>query len=236
MAKLAKKTTPIEKPSQISSPKKKNPFKGTIIVVAIFLLILGYFYFFEKNQPTDEEKKATPTVSYPLITSLSQDVKSFTITSAQGTLKVELNDKNEWLIKTAKDQVADLSKIESLIKDIDSLQGYQQIDATAMNAKEFSLDPANATITLTTKDGEQTLYVGKKTPATSRYYVSLEKPPVKTIYTTSTTVDGIINKKADDLKWVPPTNTPIPAPTTAEAQPTIEIPTNSSQNDQNPSQ
>lgn len=215
-AAVKKKVNFKKKPSQqfssppISKPKKfrsKSSFKGTVLVFLIFLLSLSYYVLYGKKQANTT---TTPKPSFDLLTFTTEDVTSVEINNAGSKLLFDTKD-SKWYLTSDSNKLADTEKITALLSDLKNLQGYQKIEKDNLVMREYGLDPVSKTITITTGTQTYRLTVGNKTPTNNQYYVSLDNQTI--VFTADAMIQTILEKKAKDLEWVPPTLTPQPTHT-----------------------
>lgn len=155
-------------------------FKTTLSLVALLALVLGYFYFFERDAAPPADDAATDTTQRQAGEAFwadelkADDVTAITIERGGAPIKIEKVD-GQWM-ETAPvrfplndyrpKQVIDGAAALTFVGKFTPGEGEQP------SLADVALDQPRATVTLTTKDGSRTIKLGK-TSSGSRGYAML---------------------------------------------------------------
>lgn len=213
-------TSSFQKSDATTQGKKKSPFLGTGIIFVVFIAFLAYFVFYEQGRPATTEPTPTPATTYDVLTFASSEVSTISIQHEGEVLLIEkegTEDTPTWEIREPAAMQADDSKVRTLIKDIQTIQATQKIEGEATaDLSLYGLDTTKNSLTITRNNAEDiTLLIGQEVTTGGSYYAQQQGQPVIFIITSST-LDTILQKTTDDLKWEPtptPTATTIPTAT-----------------------
>jgi hypothetical protein len=146
----------------------------TVIVVAAFVILLGYVLLVEGKRPPPPAQDATPTPT-GLLELQAQDIVAITITDEQQTVRLGRQTEG-WEI--AKDGPADAGKVDFAVAELASLDAKQRVSDQMDDPATFGLANRAWTITIETLSGEQThIRVGRETPDGTAFYVQREDDP-----------------------------------------------------------
>ena len=148
--------------------KKKS--MNLITAVAVLVVLSGayvgvktYVAKQEENEEEEEEKTQVFSIS-------SEDVQSikFVIDKKEGTFE---KNNDEWVKSDERDFPVDQDKLTEAIGSLDNVEADRVLD-NVTDTTEYGLDDPTNTITVTDKDGKETvLHVGMENESTSQYYV-----------------------------------------------------------------
>jgi hypothetical protein len=123
--------------------------KKLLVLTGVFLVLLAFVVFFERKQPTSEERAKA---AKRLADFKSDDVTAVTIERAD-LPKIELvrREKNRWTVTNPPASAADGFAAENLVSDLARLDVVGET-RTTFDPKEFGLDAPKAKATLTFAD------------------------------------------------------------------------------------
>jgi hypothetical protein len=188
--------------------------RSTWILLGVFALLVGFAWLYQRYQTNkaDNAATATPTVAPVRLYDLTNSqVNEINIAASAGD-KIDLYrdpESSNWAITDVPVDQADSSQIESISKQLLSLQVQETI------SQSLSLDSVNLvfpayTITMTTADGTQLVtFVGSQNAVGDSYYVRVDSGQV--VLVDKVVMDDVLNL----LKNPPllPTATPEVTPT-----------------------
>jgi hypothetical protein len=182
--------------------------RGTLIVLAIFVLLIGVTWYLEWSPAGKARPRGTATATaYPKLINIGtgQFVK-IELKDSTGTFAIQRNLNDTWSIADAQNTPADQGKIQQLLASLTGLQPMATLDINALAS--FGLVSANQTITIQSSNGTFVLKVGKLTPTSGGYYVQVDKNAPVVVDKTS--MDEILNSM-NRQALLPATATPLPA-------------------------
>jgi hypothetical protein len=194
--------------------------RNTLIVVALFALLLGYVYFVELNKTPAELGTPVPTPQ-PQVLNLTVDSdKSIEIGDLRSQREfIPTRSDEGWQVVEPQAKPADSPAIDSTLASIASLQASRVL-TNVTDLGQFGFITATLEVRLVMSDTTPyALTVGNKTPDGSNYYAVYTGDKSKVFIIPSSTFDSLV-------AWlgVPPyqpTATPTMTPT-PPVTPTIE--------------
>jgi hypothetical protein len=170
--------------------------------VAIAVLLVLWFAFNGWNKHESHEKATEQqTKSAPKVLALDASrIQSFTIATPDGASFTCAKQGKTWAITKPLAIRADQGKIASFLQSLTSATEDQQITAHPGNLKDFGLDPAAETLSLTadTEPRQFKLLLGSETPTSSGVYAQVAGHPQ--VFTLTDDVKTALEKKLFDLR------------------------------------
>jgi len=170
--------------------------RSTWILLAVFAILVGFAWFFQRHQANKAKNgaTATPTTSPANLYDLTNtQVDNINITDNAGE-KIDLyrdTGSSNWAITNVPVDKADSFKIESINTQLFSLIVQETLTQTPPLDSIGLVTPAY-TITMTTSDGTQLITnVGTQTAIGSGYYVRVGSGPV--VIVDKVVMDDILN-------------------------------------------
>lgn len=150
--------------------KKKS--MNLITAVAVLVVLSGayvgvktYVAKQEEKENAEEEEEKTQVFSIS-----SEDVQSIKFVIDKKEVTFEKNN-NEWVKSDERDFPVDQDKLIEAIGSLNNVEADRVLD-NVTDTTEYGLDDPTNTITITDKDGKETvLHVGMENASTSQYYV-----------------------------------------------------------------
>ena len=150
--------------------KKKS--MNLITAVAVLVVLSGayvgvktYVAKQEEKENAEEEEEKTQVFSIS-----SEDVQSIKFVIDKKEVTFEKNN-DEWVKSDERDFPVDQDKLTEAIGSLDNVEADRVLD-NVTDTTEYGLDDPTNTITVTDKDGKETvLHVGMENESTSQYYV-----------------------------------------------------------------
>ena len=157
--------------------------KATLGLVACFLILGSYIYFFELSEDTADEKIASNIIPLYEQSYGEYDIVTMEIVTAQGTSRFVRTDKThtqEWQLaspQTLPPENLDQVRINGAATRLGRLTASQMISQVT-NLSAYGLDPPTLTVTLTISNGQTiTLWAGNPTPVNDQHYLQWPTSP-----------------------------------------------------------
>lgn len=191
--------------------------KGTWIVLAVFVVLLGAAFYLNRNPlPKAEDASLTPSATAPsalLNGWQASDITYIAIKGSAAELSLTHRVDGGWDIAPDNTRPVDAGKVENLRSQLAAMLVATPLDAS-LDPEALGLSNPTNVITLKNAQGQQAvLKIGQPTPTGSGYYVQLNATPP--VVVNKSTLDGILGMLVRD-QLVATTPTP-PAGDTAPA-------------------
>ena len=150
--------------------KKKS--MNLITAVAVLVVLSGAYvgvktYVAKQEEKENEEEEEEKTQVFSIS---SEDVQSIKFVIDKKEVTFEKNN-DEWVKSDERDFPVDQDKLTEAIGSLDNVEADRVLD-NVTDTTEYGLDDPTNTITVTDKDGKETvLHVGMENESTSQYYV-----------------------------------------------------------------
>jgi hypothetical protein len=152
-------------------------WRHTLILLAVLAALGAYVYFFEVKKPEEDSTTAeTPKV----FAYTAQDVTRLAVADAQGgTAAVQRGEGEEWEVVAPVQDVADSTRVESLVSRLASLTASRVLTGVAeIELADYGLVAPELTATLTISDGSKvSLFTGYQTFNKAGYYALRDDGP-----------------------------------------------------------
>jgi hypothetical protein len=182
--------------------------RGTLVVLAILVLLIGVTWYLEWSPAGQARARGTPTATtFPNLIQLGTgQFSKIEIKNSNGTFGIQRNLNNTWSFLDAQNTPADQGKVQQLLSSLTGLQPTATLDINTVAS--FGLVSANQILTIKTSNGTFVLKVGKITPTSGGYYIQIDNnAPVVVDKTSMDEVLNFMNREA----LSPATATPLPA-------------------------
>lgn len=151
-------------------------FRNTLLALLIFGALAAFIYFYEYKG--DEKREENERVEKSALVVKREDVQQIEIARPGSDSVVVKKDSGQWRLQRPLATRADPDKVDSLLSSLEFLRIEETLtDATPDEKKQFQLDPASVTVTVTQAGKEpdappasQVLRVGDKAPLGSNRY------------------------------------------------------------------
>lgn len=193
--------------------RQKKQFIALLIVLILCVAAYGLVMLY--NKKNEEAKTDSEEAAKISLTDFdTEDVTAFSYVQDGVTLSFT-KDGEEW--KYDADQSVDLkeSAVESLLSSAASLTATEKVE-DAGTVSDYGLDEPSNTITITTKAGTTTLYIGSCNDMLNQYYVAREGD--ENIYLVDSTTATIFNKSIESLTETDTEDTSAEEPGTEDAE------------------
>ncbi len=168
-----------------------NP-RITLIVVALFALLLGYVYFVDINKTPAQLGTPVPTPAPQVFSLTSDNVKSIEVRDLRRPREVTITrNENNWQITKPETKPADSTAVQSTLLELTTLQANRVL-TNVTDLAPFGLVTATLEVRLVMSDTTAyALTVGNKTPDGSSYYAVYTGDKSKVFLISSSTVDTL---------------------------------------------
>lgn len=188
-------------------------FRTTVILLVVFVLVGGYFYFFESRKVPQAE----PILEKPRITSIeTDDVVRFEARKGDKVVTVIKDEESkQWYLDGPERQVLDMARFNGVVLLFGGPQANRLVVEKAADLSTFGLDKPKLVVTLELKDGSKVqVFLGDRSPDEVYQYV-------QTSYSDAVyLLDGGVGDVVENFVASPPVATPTAAPTSPTATPT----------------
>ena len=171
-------------------------WRHSAVYMVIFLLVAGYFYYFEVVQR--ERKQAEEVRAMKIFHFKADGIRALEIFS-KDKKTVKLAKETAWRIVEPIEAGVDQAALEGFISTLETLRAERELaDAPETDLDTYGLDKPPLKIRLQENGRWVELVMGDKSPVGDGYYArTAEKPGV---FLVSEGVRGILNKGLDELR------------------------------------
>lgn len=185
----------------------------TIVVVALFLLLGGFIYFYELTGPGGAAPTPRPA-GQRVLNIEAATINRFEVTLDGRTTVVSKGADGRWQLEQPSSGPANQERLEDLAQRVANMRAERVIGERVADLKPYGLDPPVAVARIDTSAGQRIeIHIGNETLTGGAYFVSLADD--RTVYTVSAFTAGRLRGLVLE---VPYAATPTPAPTPSAAQ------------------
>jgi hypothetical protein len=170
-------------------------WRSSIIYLVVFLLIGGYFYYFEvirKDQKIAAEQESKRVFHFKV-----DDISSIEITSKDKNT-VLLKKEKEWKVVSPIQVDADRASLDGVIASLSNLDIEREVDPAPTDLKPYGLQDPALKIRFQVGGKWEEVLLGNKNPAGDDYYFKTgDKPAVGLVAAGNWSV---LDKGVDDLR------------------------------------
>lgn len=172
-------------------------FRGTLILLAVGLLLGGYVYFYEiKGGEQRQKAKEAENQIWKFEAAGIQQIDL--ISQGQQITAVRRNEK-EWGLTLPKTLDADSDELNRLANSASNIRRESVVEPNATDLSKFGLSPARSSLNVKMKTGkEYRIEFGNNNPTGSFSYAAI--PEKKEVFLVATSVVSLFDKKPDDLR------------------------------------
>lgn len=139
-------------------------FKTTIILFAVFLVLLAFVLFFEfkgKGEKNEEEK---------LLALSSDDVQKVTLKKENETIAFQKDEQGEWLITEPLEAKADKYEVDRLADDFSNLKIERVVEEEPEELEKFGIPQKEISLWFKDKDKPIKILVGSENPLDNTFF------------------------------------------------------------------
>jgi hypothetical protein len=169
-------------------------FIGTILAAAIFIILIGYLYFFETREKSEIDKKENvfPVIKAEQINEIIFKYPTYTVAC--------LKEGGSWFIlKDSKRFKADSVAIRNMIENITQIRIEKVASETQDDLAEFGLEKPKAEVIVNTQENKYQLSIGNDSPVDSGTYVLIYKDN-RVLIVSRGSIQEFLKKTANDLR------------------------------------
>lgn len=170
-----------------------KPFRTTIALAAIFLLLGGFYYYQAKREkPAEDQRKKLFTIA-------DKDVQGLALTKADQTIRVERQGE-AWKLLTPVEAPGDATAITGLLFSITGARIERLIEERPASLKDYGLERPGLTVTVEVKGGSAPLglRLGDKNPSGTWVYAQRDGDPA--VFLLPGTLQTELDKTVTDLR------------------------------------
>ncbi len=158
-------------------------FKRTIVIAVIFLLLGGFYYFYEiKGKPIREKKERAKKGVF----SIDVDhLKTLTIEREDKKISFEKKDENKWNIVSPVEAKADEGILNYLARTLAKSEKEEIVEEKPNNLNKYGLSPPQFTVTISDGKKSETLLIGDKSIDGDYFYAKRQNSPQVFLITSS---------------------------------------------------
>jgi Domain of unknown function (DUF4340) len=171
-------------------------FRGLIIAVVVLATLGGVLYWSQHHTPA-AETAALPASTAPVILKVNPaDVTQLVIKQKEPVTLKKTDGK--WQITEPKLYPADQEAVASVLSTLSGLNADRVVEEKSSDRKQYGLDPAQAELDISGKDGTRQLLLGDDTPAGGDLYAALATDP--RVFTIASYQKSSLAKSLNDLR------------------------------------
>ena len=171
-------------------------FRGLIIAVVVLATLGGVLYWSQHHTPA-AETAGLPASTAPVILKVNPaDVTQLVIKQKEPVTLKKTDGK--WQITEPKLYPADQEAVASVLSTLSGLNADRVVEEKSSDRKQYGLDPAQAELDISGKDGTRQLLLGDDTPAGGDLYAALATDP--RVFTIASYQKSSLAKSLNDLR------------------------------------
>jgi hypothetical protein len=144
-------------------------FKTTIILFALFLVLLGAVLFFESREKGKKEKEEK-LVSLP-----SDSVQKISFKKEDGTMTFQKDEKGEWLITEPLQAKADKYEVDRIAQDFSDLKIERVVERQPKSLEKYEIPKTEITLWLKGQEKPVKILIGLENPLDSTFFAKKEE-------------------------------------------------------------
>lgn len=170
-------------------------FRSTLILLAIFLGLLGYIYFYESKRPAGD----TPETKAKVFTVESDKINELSVKAASGERTELKKTGGKWSLVQPEQTGVDESEISSITSGLSNLEIQRVVEENPADLKQYGLAEARVEVGYKTETGDtRRVLIGDKTATGGDLYAKL--PNEKKVFLIAGYLDGTFNKTPFNLR------------------------------------
>ena len=145
-------------------------FKGTVLMAAAFLSLVGYYFFIDL--PAEQKQKDQEAFDEKVLPLKLKQVTEVSIIQADTTITVKRSTANNWDLTYPISAPGDTAEIESFISGVGSLLKTRVVEKAPEDLSIYGLNTPSLKIYFKTqRSQEETLLVGDESPLGGSLYL-----------------------------------------------------------------
>jgi hypothetical protein len=172
-------------------------FKGTLVLLIVFLALGSYLYFYEIKG--GEQREKAKEAEHQLWKLDSKNIQQIDFNSQGQHITAIRKNENEWIITAPRRMEADSEELDRIAAAASNLKRESVVEQNASNLAKFGLDPAQSSLKLRTREGKEfTISFGNNNPTGSSTYALLQNQ--KEVFLVTNQAANAFSKKVNDLR------------------------------------
>jgi Domain of unknown function (DUF4340) len=171
-------------------------FRGLIVAVVVLATLGGVLYWSQHRKPVDETAAASTSTATVILKVNPADVTQLVIKQKEPVTLKKTDGK--WQITEPKLYPADQEAVASVLSTLSGLNADRVVEEKSSDRKQYGLDPAQAELDISGKDGTRQLLLGDDTPAGGDLYAALATDP--RVFTIASYQKSSLAKSLNDLR------------------------------------
>lgn len=169
-------------------------FKTTLILAIVFVILLGYVYYFEMDESVSQEEEIKEILNVN-----RDDISQIKLIKGDEVLKITRQE-DKWVILEPRQVRADQNKLNRILDQISNLKSDRLIvEGENLDLSSFGLDEPTSEVEVVFKNNsKEVLLIGDPTPVSGGYY--LMKKGGDKIYRAKKTTVNLLNQDLHDLR------------------------------------
>jgi hypothetical protein len=144
-------------------------FKTTIILFALFLVLLGAVLFFESREKSKKEKEEK-LVSLP-----SDSVQKISFKKEDGVMTFQKDEKGEWLITEPLQAKADKYEVDRIAQDFSDLKIERIVETQPKSLEKYEIPKEEITLWYKGQEKPVKILIGLENPLDSTFFAKKEE-------------------------------------------------------------
>jgi len=170
-------------------------FKNTIVLFAVFLVLLVAVLLFESKGLKNQEKKEKEA---KLVDLAVADILKMTLKNESGAMTFQKDEKGEWLITEPLEVQADGMEVDSLAESFAGLRIERVVEAEPKDLKTYEIPNREITLWVKGKDLPVKVLVGMENPIDSTLFAKREDE--KRVVLLASSLKTTVDKKLFDFR------------------------------------
>ncbi len=147
-------------------------FKSTVILLAVFVVLLGFVLFVEKKP-----KEGSAKLEEKLLAVASGDVQKITLKRESDTLDFKKDDQGEWTITGPIQAKADPTEVNGLADSFSDLRIERVVEKAAADLKKYQIPQKEVSLWIKGRDKPIRILLGQENKIDSTIYAQKEGDP-----------------------------------------------------------
>jgi len=170
-------------------------FKNTIILFAVFLVLLAAVLLFESKGLKNQEKKEKEA---KLVDVAVADILKITLKNESGAMTFQKDEKGGWLITEPLEVQADSTEVDGLAESFAGLRIERVVEAEPKDVKTYEIPKREVTLWVKGKDLPVKVLIGMENPIDNTLFAKREDE--KRVVLLSSSLKTSLDKKFFDFR------------------------------------
>lgn len=167
-------------------------FKTTAILLAVFLALLAFVFFFESRQKSSKDEEQ------PLVNLPPEDVQKITLKKEGETISFQKDEKGDWLMSEPLEAKADRYEVDRLAEDFSGLRIERTVEEDAADMVKYGIPQKEILLWYKGKEQPVKIQVGMENPLDNSLFAKKEDDP--RVVLISSHLKNAFDKKTFDFR------------------------------------